>query len=92
VITDIRMADVDGLEAAAQINRELATPVIVLSAHHDPALRARANEDYVQAYLVKPVKQPDLETAIDQAIHRFRRQQRCGRRRATSSRRWKTAR
>ena len=71
VITDIRLGDSDGLEAAAEINRERRVPVILVSAHHDPELRARARGEYVMGYLVKPVKQADLETAIDMAMSRF---------------------
>ncbi len=71
VLTDIRMEDMDGLAAAAEINRDAAIPVILISAHHDEDLRARARQEYVMAYLVKPVKQADLENAIDLATMRF---------------------
>ena len=71
VLTDIRMGEVDGLAAAAEINRDAAIPVILISAHHDDELRARARQEYVMAYLVKPVKQVDLEMAIDLAMMRF---------------------
>src|SRR5437868_8506082 len=71
VLTDIRMADMDGLAAAAEINRDGAIPVILISADHDEELRARARQEYVMAYLVKPVKQADLETALDLAMLRF---------------------
>jgi len=71
VVTDIKMADLDGIQAAEAINRDREVPVILVSAHHDPALRGRAMQDHVMAYLVKPVKQPDLEAAIDLARLRF---------------------
>jgi response regulator NasT len=71
ILTDIRMADMDGLEAAAEVNREHSVPVVLISAYHDEALRARARQEYVMAYLVKPVKQADLETALDLAMLRF---------------------
>ncbi len=38
VITDIRMGDVDGLDAAEAINRQREVPVILVSAHHDAEL------------------------------------------------------
>jgi len=72
IITDIRMADVDGLEAVAEVIRERAVPVVLVSAYHDAELRSRAHCAHVMAYLVKPVKQADLETAIDLAMLRFR--------------------
>ncbi len=71
VITDIRMGDLDGITAANEINRERDVPVILVSAHHDAELRARAREDHIMAYLVKPVKAADVETAIDLAMMRF---------------------
>jgi response regulator NasT len=71
VITDIRMGDLDGLEAASLINRERPIPVILVSAYHDAELRDRAVEDHILAYLVKPVKQSDLEMAIGLAMLRF---------------------
>jgi two-component system, response regulator PdtaR len=71
IITDIRMAELDGLEAATEVNRRRPTPVIVVSAHHSPELLARAGADHVMAYLVKPVKQADLEAAIPLALKRF---------------------
>jgi len=71
VITDIKMPDMDGIEAAAQIYKAAAVPVILVSAHHDPATVRRADADYVMAYLVKPIKQADLEPAIAIAMRRF---------------------
>ena len=75
VITDIKMGDIDGLEAAAEINRERPVPVVLVSAHHDPELRTRARAEQIMGYLVKPVKQADLETAIDMAMARFEQMQ-----------------
>ena len=71
VITDIKMPDMDGIDAAAQIYKDAAVPVILVSAHHDPATVRRAEADYVMAYLVKPIKQADLEPAIAIALRRF---------------------
>jgi two-component system, response regulator PdtaR len=71
VITDIKLGDMDGLDAAAEINRERAVPVVIISAHHDPEMRARVRGEHIMGYLVKPVKQADLETAIDMAVMRF---------------------
>jgi len=71
IITDIKMDDMDGLEAAEAINRELSVPVILVSAHNDDDLRSRALRDHVMAYLAKPVKQADLENAIEMAMMRF---------------------
>jgi response regulator NasT len=71
VITDIKMPDMDGIDAAARLYREAPVPVILVSAFHDPELIKRAEADHVMAYLVKPIKQADLEPAIALAMRRY---------------------
>jgi response regulator NasT len=71
VITDIKMPDMDGIEAVDAISREAPTPVILVSAYHRPALFERARGEHILAYLVKPTKQADLEAAIAIATRRF---------------------
>ncbi len=71
VITDIKMPDMDGIDAAVQIYNEQPVPVILVSAFHDPALIARAEADHILGYLVKPVKPVDLELTIALAVRRF---------------------
>lgn len=71
VITDIKMPDMDGIEAAEQICREHPTPVILVSAYHTPDVVERAVGDYVMSYLVKPIGQADLVPAIALAFQRF---------------------
>jgi AmiR/NasT family two-component response regulator len=71
VITDIRMPDMDGLDAAAAICARELVPFIVVSAHHDNELIERAEKNYVVAYLLKPIKQENLVPAIAIAMRRF---------------------
>jgi response regulator NasT len=71
VIADIKMPDLDGIEAALAINRHKETPVILVSAHHDAAFLERAATGPIMAYLTKPVKQSDVEMAIRLARVRF---------------------
>ncbi len=71
VITDIKMPELDGIEAATLIYQQRAIPVILVSAFSDKELIDRAEADHIMAYLVKPVKQADLEPAIALAIRRF---------------------
>lgn len=71
VITDIRMPDMDGIQASVQIARQQPLPVILVSAHHDADDIHRAEADHILAYLVKPIKQTDLEPAIAIALRRF---------------------
>jgi AmiR/NasT family two-component response regulator len=73
VITDITMPDMDGLEAARLINRERATPVILISAIPRPELLN--GSDAVMAYLIKPLKPVDVEMAVTVAMSRFAQDQ-----------------
>jgi len=45
--------------------------VILVSAHHDADLIERAEADHVLGYLVKPIKQGDLEPVLGLAMRRF---------------------
>lgn len=71
VITDVKMPDMDGLDAAGILYAERPVPIIIVSAHHDAALVERAAADHVLGYLVKPIKQADLEPVIALAMRRF---------------------
>jgi response regulator NasT len=71
VITDIKMPEMDGIEAADQVYRERPVPVILVSAYHDSTLIERAEADHILGYLVKPIKQADLEPVIGLTMRRF---------------------
>jgi response regulator NasT len=71
VITDIKMPEMDGIDAATDLYRRAPVPVILVSAYHDPEFVRRAEADHILAYLVKPIKQADLEPAIAIAMRRF---------------------
>lgn len=75
VITDVNMPVMDGLEAAAEIYGEEPIPIIVISGFHGPEVIERTVEAHVMAYLVKPIKQSDLEPVITLAIRRFQQLQ-----------------
>src|SRR5438552_2166970 len=42
VVTDIKMPDMDGIDAAREIYQETPLPIIIVSAYDDPELIARA--------------------------------------------------
>jgi AmiR/NasT family two-component response regulator len=71
VMTDIRMPDMDGLDAAAILYEKARMPIILLSGHCDSELIERAEDNHVFGYLVKPVTQMQLEPAIALASRRF---------------------
>jgi two-component system, response regulator PdtaR len=72
VIMDIKMPDMDGIEAAKILTEERIAPVVLLSAYSQRDLVDRAREAGVTAYLVKPYREEDLTPAIEVALARFR--------------------
>jgi AmiR/NasT family two-component response regulator len=72
IVTDVKMPGVDGIEAATTINRRQATPVILVTSFGETELISRALRTSVLAYLIKPIKQIDLEVAVAVAMRRFR--------------------
>jgi response regulator NasT len=71
VVTDIKMPDLDGIDAIREIGRGEPIPAILVSAYHDPDLIERTRGEQILAYLIKPIKQADLEVAIGLAMQRF---------------------
>jgi AmiR/NasT family two-component response regulator len=70
VLMDIEMPEMDGLEATRLIQEQCPTPVVILTAHETKDLLAKASKAGAGAYLVKPVKAPELERAVAIAIDR----------------------
>jgi response regulator NasT len=71
VIMDIKMPDMDGIEAAKVLTEERVAPVLLLSAYHQQDLVQRAQKAGVAGYLVKPFRESDLTPAIEVALARF---------------------
>ncbi|MGI5835283.1 MAG: ANTAR domain-containing response regulator [Chloroflexota bacterium] len=71
-ILDIKMPEMDGLEAAKQIAAQYPIPVIVVTAYSERTLAERAIEAGVFSYLMKPISEEDLLPAILLAKSRFR--------------------
>lgn len=71
VIMDIKMPDMDGIEAARILTQEDIAPVIFLTAYSQKELVEQAKEAGVVAYLVKPFRESDLAPAIEIALARF---------------------
>ena len=79
VIMDVKMPVMDGLTAAQQITEAEIAPVLLLTAHSQQDIVARATEAGVIAYLVKPVREQQLFPAVEVAVSRFRAWQELGR-------------
>ncbi|OYT75210.1 MAG: response regulator [Armatimonadetes bacterium JP3_11] len=70
-ILDVKMPEMDGIEAARVLHEERLAPVILLTAYSDSELIQRAKQAGVYGYIVKPFKQADLTPAIEVALARY---------------------
>lgn len=70
-ILDIKMPEMNGIEAARILHQERLAPVLILTAYSDRELIERAKQAGVYGYLVKPFKQADLMPAIEIALSRY---------------------
>jgi two-component system, response regulator PdtaR len=71
VIMDIKMPDLDGIEATQILTDERIAPVLLLSAYSQQELVQRARQAGVAGYLVKPFRESDLTPAIEVVLARF---------------------
>ncbi len=71
VIMDIKMPEMDGLEAAAAITASGPIPIILITGLSSEETASKAIEAGVFAYLVKPVTKKQLEPAIRLALARY---------------------
>ncbi|ORT99455.1 two-component system, regulatory protein [Anaerovibrio sp. JC8] len=70
-IFDVKMPEMDGIEAAKIVWKEKIAPVVLLTAFSQPEIVKRATDAGVQAYLVKPVQEANLFPAIEVAMSRY---------------------
>jgi len=71
VIMDIKMPDMDGIDAAKVLTAERIAPVLLLTAYSQQDLVERAKEAGVVGYLVKPFHESNLAPAIEVTLSRF---------------------
>lgn len=73
VLMDIFMpGEVDGVEAAKQINVRLGIPVVYLTAHTEEETLNRAKITAPFGYIVKPFNDRDLRSNIEMALYKGR--------------------
>ena len=70
-ILDIKMPEMDGIDAAKILTEEKIAPVLLLTAYSQIDLVNRAKEAGVYSYLVKPFKEADLMPQIEVAVARW---------------------
>ena len=72
IIMDIKMPNMDGIEAARSIMQERPTAILFLSSFNEQELVEQAGDTGALAYLMKPFRKEDLGPALEMAVRRFR--------------------
>ncbi|MCC5630292.1 hybrid sensor histidine kinase/response regulator [Nostoc sphaeroides] len=76
VLMDIRLrGEMDGIQAAEQIWRNLQIPAIYVTGHSDKSTVERATLTSPFGYILKPIKEQELYVAIQTALNRYDREQ-----------------
>jgi response regulator NasT len=71
VIMDVKMPEMDGIDAARNISARKTIPIILITGLSSDEMATKAIESGVFAYLVKPVTKKQLEPAIKLAMARY---------------------
>jgi len=71
VIMDVKMPEMDGIDAAKNISAKTTIPIILITGLSSDEMATKAIESGVFAYLVKPVTKKQLEPAIKLAMARY---------------------
>ena len=75
VLMDVKMPVLDGIEAARQMQHLGIAPVVLLTAYSQAELVERAQESGVYGYLIKPLREIELEPTLKMAVGRFQKEQ-----------------
>ncbi len=71
VLLDIRLqGNMDGVDCAAQLRKELGIPVVFLTAFADEETLSRAKATGPHGYILKPFDQNDLHATVEIALHK----------------------
>ncbi len=71
IIMDVTMPVMDGITAAATINRNPSGAMVLLTGTADSETTSRAISAGVHHYLMKPFRAEQLKITVDMAIHQF---------------------
>ncbi len=72
ILMDIMLkGNINGIETAERVKRELNIPVIYLTAYADEATLAKAKVTEPYGYIIKPFKEVDLHTSIEMALYKY---------------------
>jgi two-component system response regulator LytT len=71
ILMDIMLkGPMSGIDASAEIKKELSIPVIFLTAYADESTLAKAKVTEPFGYIIKPFKEIDLHTSIEMALYK----------------------
>ncbi len=71
IFMDVKMPELNGIEASHEINSHNPVPIILLTVKDDRSTIERAKSAGVMVYLVKPFNKKELVPNIEIAIKRF---------------------
>lgn len=75
ILMDIILKNGDsGIEVAKRIKEEIPVPIVYLTANADPETVELAKSTEPHGYIVKPFKEIDLQTTIDMATYKFKKE------------------
>lgn len=71
ILMDIMLkGPMSGIDTAAEIKKEMAIPVIFLTAYADESTLSKAKVTEPFGYIIKPFKEIDLHTSIEMALYK----------------------
>jgi FixJ family two-component response regulator len=68
VVIDINLPGLSGFELQERMRATAFLPVVFITAHDEPSVRARYQQSGAVAYLVKPFPAEELITAVKKAL------------------------
>lgn len=72
ILMDVKMPELDGIEAARQIGFHHEAPVVLLTSYSQQDLIDKARDSGVYGYLIKPLREEQLVPTLEMALGRFK--------------------
>ena len=71
ILMDVKMPELDGIEAVRQIGFHHEAPVVLLTSYSQQDLIDKARDSGVYGYLIKPVREEQLVPTLEMALGRY---------------------